>query len=189
VAIRSYRRIFRDVLVTVVGGLLVLWIWADWHSKEPPPLHRVSALHAAKVPAVAPSSSLPAFVEPPASLRHNADGTARDFVQLTPEALSHLFRNKTQNELQADIKPYFTKWVAISGVVQDVDTFRSETTVSLRAWNPDAEFPVGAFLTFGKKWTNRVAFLRRGDIIDAVCRVQHLQFDELGVVDCEPFVR
>ena len=187
------------VTATVVGAvvLVVLGVtyWpSPWHraaqtAQTAKELVASASVAAPKQTAAATTPNLPAFVEPPPSLRHNPDGSARDFVQLTPEVLFRLYTKKeTSNEMQADINPYLTnKWVAVSGVVENV----MGTTVMF-TWTPDVhspEWPVDGFLVFGKKWRSRIAFLRLGDVLSAVCRVQSLQLDALWFGDCTPFVR
>ncbi len=150
----------------------------------------------------------PRFVEPPASLRHNADGTVRDFVKLTPDRLSALFRDKTENQLRAAVTPYQTKWAAISGIVENVYTDDDAviakkavvvpphgslryTLVSLRPWKNSFGSQVDVSLAFETHKNDAVELLRIGDHINAVCHVEAwlMQWNSLSLNDCKAFVK
>jgi hypothetical protein len=138
-------------------------------------------------PLGAPSPGRPVLVKPPQSLALNADGTERIFVHSSPEEIHRNYEGHTEDQAKALNAPYFLKWMAISGIVQNAVTDARGVFVDFTSTQTILSGAYSVQLNFGPSWKEKLSILKVGDALNAVCRISDIGSIGMALDQCEAF--
>lgn len=108
---------------------------------------------------------------------------------ITPQYLASFFDDDTDILAEKRAAPFFGKWVAFSGTVENVSAYSKTINISISGpETDDAGATIGtpiAFLYFSKDWSRHVETIRKGDIITAIGMIQDIDRYYISLNSCE----
>ena len=134
-----------------------------------------------------PDKGATTLIEPPPSMRRNSDGSERIFVQVSPSDLMGEFKTHTEEHAKEIVRRYLGKWMALKGTVYNVSTDNGGG-VQVDVGGNDALSVItnGVLqLHFALRFREKLLVLKRGQTINAVCRIDDIEEVGLALAQCE----
>jgi hypothetical protein len=106
----------------------------------------------------------------------------RTIVDVTPEYLMELYKDKLTFQADKLVLPYIGKWLKVSGEVRNIS---SPTAGVMTMAFVSSDNTSTTFMDYDKPWFDILSTVRRGQKISALCQVLRARRFEVDLYHCE----
>jgi hypothetical protein len=120
--------------------------------------------------------------QPSVPLTESASSADKIFLNVTPDYLIDLFKDRTVSEGHRLTGVYLGKWMRLSGSLDTIEGPDEYGDISIHFSTPEHNI---ISMVFSKDWVSQFAVLRPGQKISVVCRVKDVSPVFLRLEKCE----